>query len=100
MLWEIDNLSSQEFLTGFNEIKSLNDNVLILCSKSARSEKLRSMSVNYKQCGKCFSQTVHLTVHQRVHTGEKLYECKQCGKCFSRSGTLRRHERIHTGEKP
>ena len=53
-----------------------------------------------KHCGKCFRQKVLLSVHNRIHTGEKGYQCRQCGKCFSQVGNLNAHNRIHLGQMP
>ncbi|XP_037050513.1 zinc finger protein 260-like isoform X7 [Bradysia coprophila] len=51
-------------------------------------------------CKKAFSQSNHLTRHLRIHNGEKPYECGVCKKAFGHSHHLIDHLRTHTGEKP
>ena len=53
-----------------------------------------------KQCGKCFSEAGSIRRHERVHNGEKSYECNRRGKCLSQTGHLKVHQRLHTAEKP
>ncbi|KAK1343994.1 hypothetical protein QTO34_014552 [Cnephaeus nilssonii] len=53
------------------------------------------------ECGKCFRQHSNLIRHSRgVHSAKKAHECGECGKSFSQSGSLLQHQRVHTGEKP
>ncbi|XP_054831500.1 zinc finger protein 501-like [Eublepharis macularius] len=47
--------------------------------------------------GKILSQKAN-NDYQRIHTGEKLYNCSDCNKGFSNKSGLLQHQRIHTRE--
>ncbi|XP_045431925.1 zinc finger protein 211-like isoform X7 [Pipistrellus kuhlii] len=49
---------------------------------------------------KSFISSNHLHYHQTVNTVEKPYKCTECGKSFTTSSNLRCHQRVHNGEKP
>lgn len=53
-----------------------------------------------QQCGRLFSNSRDLVVHQRSHTGERLFHCPLCKKPFLHLHQLKTHQRVHTGEKP
>ncbi|NXD46915.1 ZN551 protein, partial [Copsychus sechellarum] len=52
------------------------------------------------QCEKRFSHSSNLIQYQRIHRGERPYECGKFGKSFRTISYMMRHQVVHTGERP
>lgn len=51
------------------------------------------------KCNKNFHQVANLRTHMLTHTQEKKFECIDCKKRFSQRGHLNKHKQIHEREK-
>ncbi|XP_054269187.1 zinc finger protein 76-like [Macrosteles quadrilineatus] len=65
-------------------------------------KKQKSFMCPQEGCGRLYTSSHHLKVHERTHTGSKPYMCviDGCGKAFSTDYSRKAHVRTHTGEKP
>ncbi|NXV22475.1 ZNF25 protein, partial [Cepphus grylle] len=54
------------------------------------------------KCQECFSQKKIFTIHRRTRSGwsRRVLWCSYCGKTFIYPSNLIQHQRIHTGDRP
>ncbi|KAG8248867.1 nucleic acid-templated transcription [Homalodisca vitripennis] len=73
-------------------------------AEQPRTEKQKQKSFMCPQegCGRLYTSSHHLKVHERTHTGSRPYNCtvEGCNKAFSTDYSRKAHIRTHTGEKP
>ena len=65
---------------------------------SKAAKKIYQCSFSF--CNKIFTHRSTLVKHQRIHKGERPYQCRVCGQAFVQSSNRKRHMLVHTGEKP
>ncbi|XP_077288868.1 uncharacterized protein LOC143913134 [Arctopsyche grandis] len=77
--------------------RELSTNRLLTLHMRAVHEKIKHYKC--KMCNYSASAKTSLTVHARLHTGEKPYECEHCSFKSANNSSYRRHSMTHSLQK-
>ena len=66
--------------------------------EGGKTETGETGGIKCEVCGKCFSSSWQLHVHEQIHTKFKPYACRFCGERFSKAALRITHEKVHMNE--